>query len=236
MAVRRIVAMGGGDLRQPYDPARDAFILSLARRRRPRVGFVGTASGDSDSYTASFFRALTSLDCLATDVPLFDRRDRDLRRVVLNLDVVYVGGGNTLSLLAVWRAHGLDAALREAWHAGVVLCGVSAGMNCWFEQSVTDSYGLSDLGPLDDGLGILPGSCCPHYTEDDRRRPVYHQLVGSGALRDGVAADDGVALLYEDTGIADVVRWTTEDDAAYRVKRTRSGIEEDRLPSRPLAT
>jgi peptidase E len=236
VAVQRIVAMGGGDLRQPYVPARDAFILSLARRRRPRVGFIATASGDSERDTAEFFRALSSLECEPTDVPLFERRHSDLRRAVLDLDVVYVGGGNTLSLLAVWRAHGLDTALREAWDAGIVLCGVSAGMNCWFEQSVTDSYGLNDLGPLRDGLGFLAGSCCPHYSEDLRRRPAYQQLVGSGALEDGVAADDGAALVYEGTSLADVVRWTAEDATAYRVTRVGSGVREDRLPSRPLAT
>jgi dipeptidase E len=233
MAVQRIVAMGGGGLWQPYDPTRDAFILSLAPRKRPRVGFLGTASGDSDSYTANFFRALTSLDCEPTDVPLFNRRERDLRQVVLDLDVVYVGGGNTLSLLAVWRAHGLDAILREAWDAGTVLCGVSAGMNCWFQQSVTDSYALNELSPLDDGLGFLRGSCCPRYSDDDRRRPLYQELVQSGVLRDGIAADDGAALVYEGTQLAEVVRWT-DDAAAYRVMRADGDIQEVRLPSRPL--
>jgi peptidase E len=234
VTAKRIVAMGGGGLWQPYEPARDAFILSLARRDRPRVGFVGTASGDADGYVANFFRAMTAHDCAPTDVPLFDRRHRDLRAAVLELDVVYVGGGNTVSLLAVWRAHGLDQALREAWEAGVVLCGVSAGMNCWFEQSVTDSFGLGDLAALDDGLGFLPGSCCPHYSGDERRRPIYGELVASGALADGIAADDGAALVYEGTELSEVVRWTDEA-TAYRVRRTPGGAEEVALPSRPLS-
>jgi peptidase E len=233
MAERRIVAMGGGGLRPPYDPTREAFILSLARRERPRVGFLATASGDSDEYSANFFRAFTSLDCEPTDLPLFDRRERDLRRAVLDLDVVYVGGGNTLSMLAVWRAHGMDEILREAWHAGILLCGVSAGMNCWFESSVTDSYALDVLRPLNDGLGLLEGSCCPHYSDDDRRRPAYQDLVAAGVLSDGVAADDGAALIYEGSELAEVVRWD-DDSAAYRVTRTDDGVEETRLPSRPL--
>src|ERR1700727_365223 len=140
MAVPTIVAMGGGTLDQPYDPTREHFIFSLARRTRPRAAFLGTASGDSEAYTANFFRSVGGLECDATDLPLFQRREAELRRIVLALDVIYVGGGNTLSLLAVWRAHRLDELLREAWEEGIVLCGVSAGINCWFEQSMTDSF------------------------------------------------------------------------------------------------
>jgi dipeptidase E len=233
MARGRIVAMGGGNFWQPYDPTRVAFILSLARRRRPRIGFVGTASGDSDTYTANFFRAMGAHDVQATDVPLFDRRDLDLRSAVLGLDVIYVGGGNTLSLLAVWRAHGLEEILREAWEAGIVLCGVSAGMNCWFEQSVTDSYALGELRALDDGLGFLPGSCCPHYSDDVQRRPAYQELVQAGELEDGIAADDGAALVYEGTELAEVVSWA-DGATAYSVARTDGGVEERALPSRAL--
>ncbi|HLJ03377.1 MAG TPA: peptidase E [Solirubrobacteraceae bacterium] len=233
MASSWIVAMGGGSFWHPYDPTRDAFIFSLARRKRPRVGFVATAGGDSDTYTANFFRAMSEHDVAAVDVPLFNRRDLDLRRAVLDLDVVFVGGGNTLSLLAVWRAHGLDQILREAWESGIVMCGVSAGMNCWFEQSVTDSYSLEELRPLDDGLGFLTGSCCPHYSDDDRRRPAYHQFMRSGELRAGVAADDSAALVYEGTVLAEVVRWADEG-TGYRVSPANGEVEETALPSRRL--
>jgi len=107
---------------------------------------------------------------------------------VLSQDVIWVGGGNTASLLAVWRAHGLDLVLREAWEQGVVLCGVSAGMNCWFEGSTTDSFGPT-LAPLKDGLGILAGSCCPHYDSNEQRRPIYRGAVDRGELGPGYAAD-----------------------------------------------
>ena len=93
--------------------------------------------------------------------------------------MIYVGGGNTVSLLAVWRAHGLDTILQDALAGGAVLCGVSAGMNCWFEASVTDSFGPA-LAPLDDGLGFIVGSACPHYDADEHRRPIYHRLVAAG--------------------------------------------------------
>ena len=146
----RIVAMGGAQLRpEDYDPRLNAFVLSLARRARPRVCFVGTATGDSPEYVANFYRAFSGHhDCEPSDLGLFERTVADLRAFVLAQDVIWVGGGNTASLLAVWRAHGLDVVLREAWEAGVVLCGVSAGMNCWFEASTTDSFDLTQVAAL----------------------------------------------------------------------------------------
>jgi peptidase E len=156
---------------EPENPLLDEFVLSLARRERPRVCYVGTAGGDSELYAATFYRAFAALDCRPADLGLFERRVADLRAFVLDQDVVYVGGGNTASLLAVWRAHGLDAVLAEAWREGVVLCGISAGMNCWFEQSVTDSFDVAFLAPLHDGLGLLAGSACPHYDGEERRPP-----------------------------------------------------------------
>jgi len=135
---------------------------------------------------------------------------------VLAQDVVYVGGGNTASLLAVWRAHGLDAVLREAWEAGVVLCGSSAGMNCWFEASTTDSFDLTRLAGLRDGLGLLPGSACPHYDGEDQRRPLYRRLVAEEGFPPGFAADGAAALVFEGTALREVV--TTEaGSTAYRV-------------------
>ncbi len=122
---------------------------------------------------------------------LFDRDGSDLAEVLLAQDAVFVGGGSTLNLLLLWRAHGLDTALRAALEDGVVLSGVSAGMNCWFESSVTDSHG--PLRPLEDGLGFLPGSACPHYDGEAERRPTYLDLVGSRTLPAGYAVEDGVA-------------------------------------------
>jgi len=185
-----IVAMGGASLRpEDYDPRLNDFVLSLARRERPRVCFVGTASGDAPEYVANFYRAFSGHhDCVPSDLGLFSRTVADLRSFVLGQDVVWVGGGNTASLLAVWRMHGLDLVLREAWEAGVVLCGVSEGMNCWFEGSTTDSFGPT-LAPLKDGLGILAGSCCPHYDSNEQRRPIYRGAVDRGELGPGYAAD-----------------------------------------------
>ena len=158
--------MGGAQLRpEDYDPRLNAFVLSLARRGVPRVCFVGTASGDSPEYVANFYRVFSAdHDCSLADLGLFNRTVADLRSFVLAQDVVWVGGGNTASLLAVWRTHGLDVVLREAWETGVVLCGSSAGMNCWFEASTTDSFDVSQVAPLKDGLGFLPGTARPTTT------------------------------------------------------------------------
>ena len=195
-----IVALGGGGFSQdPDDPRLDAYILSLARRARPRVCFVGTASGDAPTYSQKFFRAFARHhDAVADELALFDRDDRDLREHVLAQDVVYVGGGNTANLLAVWRAHGLDAILREALDAGAVLCGISAGMNCWFECSSTDSFG-PELAPLYDGLGFVAGSACPHYDAEPTRRPHFRALV-DGGFTAGHGADEGAALRFTVAG------------------------------------
>jgi peptidase E len=143
-------------------------------------------------------------------------------------DVIYVSGGNTANALALWRLHGIDRALREAWERGAVLGGPSAGANCWFECSVTDSFGR-ELSPLDDGLGILPGSFCPHFDGEERRRPVYRRLV-DGGFAAGYAADDCAALHFEGRELREVVA-SRAGATAYRIE---SGSE-TRLEARLLA-
>jgi dipeptidase E len=127
----------------------------------------------------------------------------DLRRLALSHDVILVSGGNTANMLAVWRVHGFDRVLREAWEEGVVLCGWSAGMICWFEASVTDSFG-PELAPLHDGLGLLPGSACPHYDGEARRRPVYTELVANG-FPPGIALDDDAGAHYVGGELREVI-------------------------------
>jgi dipeptidase E len=226
-----LVTLGGGGFSmEPENPLLDEYILSLVRRDRPRVCFVPTASGDSPVHVANFYRAFAGHhDCEPSDLGLFERTVADLRGFVLSQDVIWVGGGNTASLLAVWRMHGLDVVLREAWEQGVVLCGVSAGMNCWFEGSTTDSFDLTQLAALSDGLGLLPGSCCPHYDGEEQRRPLYTRLVAEGALAPGYAADDAAALVFEGTELREVV-CTEKRSTAYRV--TAEG--EEALPARSL--
>jgi peptidase E len=200
---------------EPRNPRLDRWLLSLTGRRRPRVLFVPTASGDSPRTIARFHRAFAKHECEPSHLQLFDRTVRDLRSFVLRQHVVYVGGGNTAAMLAIWRLHGLDAILAEAYESGVLLCGVSAGANCWFESSLTDSFGRP-LRALRDGLGLLRGSFCPHYDGERDRRAAYRRLVRSGELPAGWAAEDGVAVLFEDGEMADVVA-SRPRRRAYRV-------------------
>jgi len=216
-----IVAMGGGGFSmEPENPLLDDYILGLVGAARPRVCFVPTASGDSDGYVERF-RAAFDGRGEASVLSLFRRSVEDLEAFVLSQDVVYVGGGNTANLLAVWRVHGFDRILRKAWEAGVILCGLSAGGLCWFEGGVTDSFGAG-LAPLRDGLGLLPGTFCPHYDGEALRRPVFERLVRTGELAGGWAADDGVALHFEGTELVRAVS-SRPDAAAFRLDRSADG-------------
>jgi peptidase E len=176
---------------------------------------VPTPSGDSDRAIAAFFEAFAQRDCEPSCLRLFGTPERPADQLA-DSDVIYVSGGNTANALAVWRLHGVDLALRAAWERGAVLGGVSAGANCWFACCVTDSFGTA-LDPLHDGLGLLPGSFCPHYDGEELRRPVYRALVDSG-FPGGYAADDGAALHFEGTELREVVT-SLEGATAYRLER-----------------
>ncbi len=229
--VRRVVAMGGGGfLMETGRSLLDDHILSLTGKERPRVCFLGTASGDHDGVIARFHLAFQERDAEAHHLRLFGAPRTDLGEFVLSQDVVYVGGGNTANMLAIWRVHGMDEILREAWRRGIVMAGVSAGMICWFEASVTDSFG--PVAPLGDGLGILPGSACPHFDGEADRRPMYHRLVGSG-FPAGYAADDFAALVYRGTELEECVS-SRPDRACYRISLRDDGVHEERLPTRYL--
>jgi len=198
---RRIVACGG---RQLYHPALTSYLFGLARRPRPRILFVGAASGDSDSYLLTFYQQLAGTDCEPSHLLLFERVVRDLGSHLRDQDIVMVGGGNTANLLAIWRVHGVDSALRDAYAGGTVLTGWSAGCICWFERSITDSFG-PHLEPLDDGLGILAGSACPHYDDiTGRRQSVYTSATRNG-FPAGIALEDGVAARYDDERLVEIV-------------------------------
>ena len=233
--MKRIAALGGGGFSmEPRNARLDRWLLSLTGKRRPRVLFVPTASGDSPKYIARFHRAFAKLDCEPEHLQLFNREVRDLRKFVLRQHVIYVGGGNSAAMLAIWRVHGLDAILREAYENGTLLCGVSAGANCWFESSLTDSFGRP-LRPLHDGLALLPGSFCPHYDGERDRRAAYRRVVGSGELPAGWAAEDSVAVLFEEGNMAAVVA-SRRGKSAYRVEAMRSSSRaaEHRYSATPL--
>ena len=228
LRVPTIVAMGGGGfMQEPDNPLLDDFILSLAGVDRPRMCLLPTALGDSDRLIALYHGVFQERPVDAHHLTLFGAPRTDIRAFLLSQDVIYVGGGNTVNMLAVWRIHGVDRILREAWQAGVVLAGLSAGMICWFEAGVTDSFG--PLAPLRDGLGLLPGSACPHYDSEEHRRPSYHRYVQDG-LPPGFAADDGAALVFRGAGEPECVS-SRPAAQCYRV-----AMRGDEVVETPLAT
>jgi dipeptidase E len=213
----QILGMGG----YPNDALLD-HALALACGRRAL--YVPTASAENAAGTIGWYERLRGRAEL-THLTFFPWPPEDLRKLVLAQDVILVSGGNTANALAIWRLHGFDRILREAWQEGVLLTGWSAGMICWFEQGVTDSFG-PQLAAMD-CLGFLPGSACPHYDGEERRRPVYTQLVADG-LQPGIAADDDVGLHFAGTELREVVS-SRAGATAYRVTREGEQPLEARL-------
>ncbi len=235
--------MGGGgfSMNEGLSPL-DRLVLELARaaatRRgaddapRPRVCFIGTAGGDAESYTNRFHAAFDDV-AEASHLTLFNRDVLDITGFLAEQDAVYVGGGNTANMLAIWRLHEVDTALRAAWQRGVVMAGISAGAICWFEAGTTDSFG-PQLAAFHGGLGFLPGSLSPHFDGEEQRRPLFHHLIGSGELPDGLAADDGAALVFHGTTLAECVS-ERESAGCYRVTRSGDAVIEEWLAVRRLA-
>jgi len=214
----------------------DDYVLSLVEHRRPRVCFLPTASGDADHYVVRFYRRF-STSCQASHISLF-RRDQggqgvedDLEAHLLAQHVIYVGGGNVVSMLGVWRAHGLDKVLQAAWHKGILLCGPSAGSLCWFRESLSAFHGAPRRVQ---GLGLLPYSNCVHYDAEPERRAEYHRFIGDG-MSPGFAADDGAAMHFCGTELKRVVS-CEERAGAYRVCAVGGEVIEERLEALDLRT
>lgn len=195
MKKRHIIALGGGGFSmEPLNPLLDLYILKQSGKEKPKVCFIGTASGDAESYIDRFYSSFKKLHCEAAHLSLFRGHTAEIEKFIFEQDVLYVGGGNTRNLLTLWKEWGLDTAIRKAYERGTVLAGVSAGSICWFEQGVTDSIPgrLSSLNCL----GWLKGSNCPHYDGEAERRPAYHRLLKNGEIAPGIATEDGVAAHF----------------------------------------
>ncbi|PPK95332.1 peptidase E [Kineococcus xinjiangensis] len=201
---------------------------------RARVCHLGTAGGDQRWFTAEAVDAGQRAGFDVAPLHLFPMPSvDDVSEHVLSCDVVWVEGGSVVNLLAVWRAHGLDAVLRRAWEAGVVLAGVSAGSICWFRGGTTDSFG-PELRPVTDALGLLPYGNGVHYDSEAGRRPLVHRLVAAGTLPEAHCTDDGVGLVYRGTRLVEAVREVDGAAAAYVVRREDGRAVEERLPTRRL--
>ena len=239
---RRILASSGGfvptglwGVLKPGAVMKRALELSGADR--PRVCLVMTASGDESSYLSMTYSALADSGCDVDHLALFPQPNRRPQDVLGAADVIWVGGGSVANLLALWRLHGIDEAMADAWERGAILGGVSAGSICWHVGGPTDSFGV-ELQLVDNALGFLPYGNGVHYDSEEQRRPLLQRLVGGGDLPTSYATDDRVGLLYEGDEPVEVVADLPGDPstgpAAYRVERVGGEAVETRLPVGPL--
>jgi dipeptidase E len=223
---RQIVAFGGGGFSmEAGNRLIDDYVLEITGAERPKVCFLPSASGDADHYIVRFYRAFAASRCEPSHVSLFRRdcggAEGDIRAHLLSQDLIYVGGGSVISLLGVWRAHGLDVVLREAWEQGVALCGLSAGSLCWFAEGLTAFH--AESRPIA-GLGLLPCSNAVHYDQEKGRREAYHEAIAAG-MPGGFAASDGAALHFVGDGLHRAVG-SRPDAKAYRVEKVGGEVVE----------
>jgi peptidase E len=205
---RHILAIGGLGAPAPQreqSPALIGYSLALSGAGPARVCIVNTANGDDPGSYLRMYARLSDHGARVSHLQLFPMPNvADPEDLLLSQDVIFVGGGSVANMVAVWQVHGVTEIMRRAWESGVVLAGVSAGAICWFEGGTTDSFG-PDLRPFSAGLGLLPGSYCPHYSSEPTRRPAFQALVASGTLAPGLACDDGAAAHFADRDLAGIV-------------------------------
>jgi peptidase E len=226
---RTIVAIGGHgmNIKKEENLKIHNFILSSTSKRKPKVGFLGTATGDDMSYVARFYESFSSLDCQPSHLSLFDINHENYESYLLDQDIIYVGGGNTFNMLKIWSGWGVDKLLKKCYEQGVVLAGSSAGSICWFEGGNTDSFSQKDLYPID-GLGFLPYSHSPHYNSERNRRDSYHNLIQEGSLKPGYAMDDYAGILFVDEQVQKIFS-AKEGASVYFVEKKDGVIVETSL-------
>lgn len=211
----------------PENRAINAFIASLCGAEKPEICFIGTASGEPPEYFQRVKEGFLGLAKEVRELSFFRPPTADLAGYLGEFDAVYVGGGNTKSLLALWREWGVDKVLFDLWRSGTVLTGVSAGCICWFQHGVTDSI-PGPLTPLP-CLGFLPEICCPHFGDEPARRPTFHEMIRTGVFPVGIGVDANCGLLYRDNELAEVVS-SDPESKAYRVEKSNEGTVEIPIP------
>jgi dipeptidase E len=212
--MKQIISMGGGGFSmEPDNPLLDQYVLKQVNKKSPKICFIGTASGDSESYIERFYNSFKNYRCEATHLSLFKGKDKNIRDFLLSQDIIYVGGGNTRNLLVLWKEWDLDKYLKEAYENNILLCGVSAGAICWFEQGLTDSV-PNELNPIN-CLGFLNGSCCPHFDGEEKRKPEFKKFINNGQLKSGYGVDDSCALHFVDNNLHKIVSSVSTAKAYY---------------------
>lgn len=206
---KHIIAVGGGTFHPSYEPtaAIEQYLIKLSGKDSPKVCFLPQASAEHSGYIERFHEVFQKLGAQTSWVSLYGRVEPTWAEHLLAQDIIFVGGGNTKSMLALWRAWGLDTVLKQAYEKGIILSGVSAGAICWFEQGITDS--VWPMGVLD-CLGILKGSCCPHYDSEPERKPIFTESVNTGKALPGVALSDFTAVHFIDGQLAHALVWAPD--------------------------
>jgi len=210
---RNIIAIGGGGFgANPGKGIIEEYILKQTKKKNPKICFIPTATGDNEAYKVNFYSTFTNLNCCPSHLDFF-KRTPDLNDLILNQDAIFVGGGNTKSMLAVWKEWGLDKILKKAYRDGIVMSGVSAGAICWFQNGITDSWASNlKIMPC---LNFIKGTCCPHYDEEPERRPAVKKLLLSNKIKDVFAVDGGAALHIKDEKIFKSVVFKKEKSSYF---------------------
>jgi dipeptidase E len=224
---KQIIAIGGGGFgRSPGEGVIEKYILDQSDKEKPNICFIPTATGDNEAYKVNYYSTFSKLNCSPVHLDFF-KRTPDLEELIKQQDIIFVGGGNTKSMLAVWKDWGLDLILKDAYERGVIMCGVSAGAICWFEEGVTDSW--SEELKVMDCLGFVKGACCPHYDEEPQRRPSLSKFLTEGVMQSCYAVDGGCALHIENEQEYKAVVFT-KDKNAYCVDLENDEVNEEPYP------
>jgi len=224
--MKQIISIGGGGFGRSLGELRiEKYIVNQSKSKNPKICFIPTATGDDNGYINNFYRAFNSLACIPSDISFF-KRTIDLRKHILDQDIIFVGGGNTKSMLAVWREWGLDVILKEAYDKGVIMSGVSAGAICWFEQGITDSWS-HDLAIMD-CLGFVNGTCCPHYDEEPNRRPFVSRALKNKSIDSCISIEGFNALHLVDDSPKYSVAFKENNDT-YNVVLKNGEVSEDQI-------
>ena len=220
---RNIIAIGGGGFgANPGQGIIEYYILKKTKKKNPRICFIPTATGDNEAYKVNFYSTFTNLNCYPSHLDFF-KRTPDLNELILNQDAIFVGGGNTKSMLAVWKEWGLDKILKKAYLNGTVMSGVSAGAICWFQNGITDSW-ESNLKMMP-CLNFLKGTCCPHYDEEPERKPAVKKLLLTNKIKNVYAVDGGAALHIKDEKVFKSVIFK-KNKSSYLVDIKKKNINE----------
>jgi peptidase E len=225
---KTIIAIGGGGFtHEPENPLLDLYVLKQSYKKIPKICLLPTANSNPELYCSYFEKSFSRFDCQRSSLSLFAPHTADIEGFLLSQDIIYVGGGNTKSMLALWREWGVDRILRKAWEEKIVLAGVSAGAICWFEQGTTDS--IPEKISLLSGLGFIKGACCPHYDSEPMRQSVFQSALVNGVIENGYILDDGVALHFTDDVLKRAISSAKGKKAAFLDQQGRHELLVDYL-------